>query len=224
MASIGTRRSTCSLRPIRPIQPISTVIVDDHAFIRVGLRAWLSDPRHAGPLIDVVEACADGARGWIAIERHQPDLVLLDMHLPELDGYDILRRIQPMAQRPKVLILSAYAEPLPIRRALLAGADGFVSKCQPPAELLRGIAAVMAGRCLVPNSVARAVCYPIRGVKDPLSRRERCVAEQLVMGHSNVAIAQAMGVSARTVSVHKRNILRKLAMPNVVQLAQCWCS
>ncbi|MGI4859935.1 MAG: response regulator, partial [Janthinobacterium lividum] len=105
-------------------------IVDDHAFIRIGMRTLLETPSSCGVGIDVVAEAADGPQGWQMVRDGALDLVLLDINLPGLDGYDLLARIGRLEKRPKVLVVSASDGLLPVRRALAAGADGFVYKSQ----------------------------------------------------------------------------------------------
>ncbi|MGI4982943.1 MAG: response regulator [Janthinobacterium lividum] len=194
-------------------------IVDDHPFIRIGMRMLLETPS-CGVGIDVVAEAADGRQGWQMVRDGALDLVLLDINLPGLDGYDLLARIGRMEKRPKVLVVSASDGLLPVRRALAAGADGFVYKSQEPLELVRGVAAVLAGYCFIPRDAVRLRGPP--GVPgETLSPRERSIAEGLLEGRSNKAIAHALALSAKTISAHKRNIFRKLAVRNLIELVDC---
>ncbi|MGI4861460.1 MAG: response regulator [Janthinobacterium lividum] len=195
-------------------------IVDDHAFIRVGMRMLLETQSSCDVDIDVVAEAADGRQGWQMVRDGAFDLVLLDINLPGLDGYDMLARIARMERRPKVLVVSASDGLLPVRRALAAGADGFVYKSQEPLELVRGVAAVLAGYCFIPHDAVR-LRGPLGIPGEVLSPRERCIAEGLVEGRSNKAIAHALELSAKTISTHKRNIFRKLAVRNLIELVDC---
>ncbi|MCY0388099.1 response regulator transcription factor [Robbsia sp. Bb-Pol-6] len=195
-------------------------IVDDHAFIRLGMRMLLERQSSCDGDVDVVAEAADGVQGWQLVRDGALDLVLLDINLPGLDGYDMLARIGRMERRPKVLVVSASDGLLPVRRALAAGADGFLCKSEAPLELLRGVAAVLAGHCFIPRGALRVLAPPgARG--EALSPRERCIAEGLVEGRSNKAIAHALGLSAKTISAHKRNIFRKLGVRNLIELVDC---
>lgn len=197
------------------------VIIDDHTLIRSGIRVLLEARQHAGHRFEIVAEAADGVDGWQAIQRCQPDLVLLDINMPRLDGYQVLDRVAGMAQRPKVLVLSAYCGPLPVARALDAGANGVVYKVEAEDVLCRAIDAVMAGFRFVPCDATRTLA--MRGVHGlaRLSTRERSVADGLMQGCTNKAIANRLCLSAKTVSTHKRNILRKLSVNNVIELIDC---
>lgn len=197
------------------------VFIDDHALVRIGIRALLDTPmalQQYGYRLEVVVEARDGIDGWQAVQRHRPDLVLLDINLPRLNGYEVLKRIRSMQPRPKVLVLSTQLGTLPVRRALDAGADGVLYKTEDPVEMLRGIDAVLAGFCFVPRDAVRAFHPQLQDISR-LSPRERCIAEQLINGRSNKSIADSLCLSAKTVSAHKRNVLRKLAVNNVIELA-----
>lgn len=192
-------------------------IVDDHAFLRIGMRMLLETRAPWDDGIETIAEAADGWQGWRLVRDGGFDLVLLDLHLPGIDGYDLLARIGRMETRPKVLVMSAANGALPVRRALAAGADGFVYKSQDPGELLRGMAAVLDGYCFVPRDAVQGL-GPLGMPGAALSPRERCVAQGLAEGQSNKAIAHALALSAKTVSAHKRSIFRKLAVRNLIEL------
>ena len=197
------------------------VIIDDHALVRMGIRAMLEAQMASsqqGYRWEIVGEARDGIDGWQAIQRDRPDLVLLDINLPRLDGYQVLKRIQSMQPRPKVLVLSTQLGTLPVRCALDAGADGVLYKTEDPVEMLRGIDAVLSGFCFVPREAVRAFTPQMHDIAR-LSPRERSIAEHLVNGRSNKSIANILCLSEKTVSAHKRNVLRKLAVDNVIELA-----
>jgi len=197
------------------------VIVEDHPFVRLGIKAMLACQQEIAYTLEVVEEASDGESGWQAIYRCAPDLVLLDLSLPRLDGYEVLRRIMRMPSRPKVIVISAHPGSLPVRRALEAGADGYVYKSEDATDLLRGIEAAFAGYRFVPPDIGWTPDAAARGEVSALSPRERCIADGLIAGQSNKAIAHMLCLSAKTVSAHKRNILRKLSIRHVIELADC---
>lgn len=197
------------------------VIVDDHAFVRIGVRALLESQRELEYGFDVVAEAVDGVTGWEAIQQRRPDLVLLDINLPCLDGYELMKRISRMTAPPKVVMLSSFLGNLPVQRAISAGANGFVYKSQDPREMLRAIAAVLAGYCSVPRESVPALSRGAKQGIGALSARERSVAERLIAGRTNKAIAHALCLSSKTISAHKRNIFRKLAIGNLIELADC---
>jgi len=197
------------------------VIVEDHPFVRLGIKAMLACQQEIAYTLEVVEEASDGESGWQAILGCVPDLVLLDLSLPHLDGYEVLRRVMRMPSRPKVIVISAHPGSLPVRRALEAGADGYIYKSEGASDLLRGIEAAFAGYRFVPPDIGWTPDAAPWGNVSALSPRERCIADRLIAGQSNKAIAHMLCLSAKTVSAHKRNILRKLAIRHVIELADC---
>ena len=197
------------------------VIVEDHPFVRLGIKVMLERQQQLAYGLEVVREAADGESGWLAIAACTPDLVLLDLNLPRLDGYEVLKRIARMHLRPKVIVISAHPGSLPVRRALAAGADGYVYKSEDASELLNSIEAVFAGYRSVPRDIGWIPMAGSFAEASVLSPRERCIADSLIAGQSNKAIAHTLCLSAKTVSAHKRNILRKLAIGHVIELADC---
>jgi DNA-binding NarL/FixJ family response regulator len=197
------------------------VIVDDHDMIRLGVRVLLENHRHGRFGFDVVMEAVDGQQGWQAVQRYQPDLVVLDIDLPGLDGYEVLRRIKRLPAPPKVVMFSRHQGVLPVRRAQSALADGFIYKTDPPEQLIQGVDSALRGRAWGVRLGPEQLMTPHAGGPCVLSLRERCVAENLMLGHTNKAIARDLCLSPKTVSAHKRNIFRKLAITNLIELADC---
>ncbi|KKB61474.1 hypothetical protein WM40_23005 [Robbsia andropogonis] len=197
------------------------VIVDDHDMIRLGVRVLLENHRHGSFGFDVVMEAVDGQQGWQAVQRCQPDLVLLDIDLPGLDGYEVLRRIKRLPAPPKVVMFSMHRGVLPVRRAHTAQADGFLYKTDPPERLIEGVACALHGRAWGLRLGSDQLTTTHASRPCVLTLRERCIAENLMHGHTNKAIARALCLSPKTVSAHKRNIFRKLAISNLIELADC---
>ncbi|WP_170845266.1 response regulator transcription factor [Chitinasiproducens palmae] len=192
----------------------SIIIVDDHPFVRLGVRASLN----GDPDLNIVGEADDGSRGWALIQTMHPDLVIIDIDLPGIDGYELIKRVRRLARPIKVLVLSMHTGALPLKRSMSAGAHGYIYKCCEPGQVRQGCLAILAGYRFFPDEVG----YHLASESDwlaALSDRELAVARRLVDGGCNKEVARALFISHKTVSAHKRNVFRKLGITNLVQLA-----
>ena len=202
---------------------VRVLLVDDDALMRAGLRAVLSS---AGT-IQVVGEAADGRAAVECVRELRPDVVLMDVRMPNVDGIAATREV--LAARPdvKVVILTTFEEDDYIFGALSAGASGFLLKRTSPEELIAGLHAVAAGDSLLSPSVTRRVIErmarePVPGAAsserlEVLTRREREVLELIARGLSNGEIAAALVVEESTVKTHVKRILMKLRLRDRVQ-------
>jgi len=203
--------------------PIRVLLVDDDALMRAGLDAILSSD--AG-----VEVVGDAPDGRVAVERVRrlrPDVVLMDVRMPELDGIAATREVVAVAPDVRVVILTTFEDDDYIFGALTAGASGFLLKRTSPEQLLEGIRAVAAGDSLLSPSVTRRVIDRMATLPsgeavldrrvDALTPRERDVLEQLARGLSNAEIAGALVIEESTVKTHVKRILMKLGLRDRVQ-------
>jgi DNA-binding NarL/FixJ family response regulator len=203
--------------------PIRVLLVDDDALMRAGLDAILSSD--AG-----VEVVGDAPDGRVAVERVRrlrPDVVLMDVRMPELDGIAATREVVAVAPDVRVVILTTFEDDDYIFGALTAGASGFLLKRTSPEQLLEGIRAVAAGDSLLSPSVTRRVIDRMATLPsgeavldrrvDALTARERDVLEQLARGLSNAEIAGALVIEESTVKTHVKRILMKLGLRDRVQ-------
>jgi len=203
--------------------PIRVLLVDDDALMRAGLDAILSSD--AG-----VEVVGDAPDGRVAVEqvrRLRPDVVLMDVRMPVLDGLAATREVVAVAPDVRVVILTTFEDDDYIFGALTAGASGFLLKRTSPEQLLEGIRAVAAGDSLLSPSVTRRVIdrmatLPSGGAVldrrvEALTAREREVLEQLARGLSNAEIAGALVIEESTVKTHVKRILMKLGLRDRVQ-------
>ena len=191
---------------------LRVVLVDDQAMIRSGLALVLG----AEPDITVVAECADGAAAVVAAARFTPDLVLMDVRMPGVDGPEATRRLRAAAG-PPVLALTTFDDDEVLWSALDAGADGFVLKDSPAESLVLAVRAVAAGGSWVDPRVlprvlarARGRSTAASGLLDRLTPRETEVLQRMRRGASNGEIADELGMGERTVKTHVSAILLKL--------------
>jgi DNA-binding NarL/FixJ family response regulator len=203
--------------------PIRVLLVDDDDLMRAGLRAVLSsDPR--------VEVVGEAGNGRVAVERArtlQPDLVLMDVRMPDLDGIAATREVLTTSPEVKVVILTTFEQDDYIFGALHAGASGFLLKRTGPEELLKAIQTVAAGDSLLSPSVTRTVIDRMARQPTPeigsehllgeLTPREREVLELLARGLSNGEIADELVIEESTVKTHVKRILMKLRLRDRIQ-------
>ncbi|HLI29172.1 MAG TPA: response regulator transcription factor [Chloroflexota bacterium] len=185
------------------------LVVDDHPVVRQGLIAILQFE----PDIELVGEAADGREAVRLILERRPDVVLLDLRLPELSGVEVMRAVRPQAPEVRFLVLTTYDTEMYIAPALAAGARGYLLKDAAPDELVRGVRAVMEGRAaLEPSVAARLLDRMAEPEGGELSEREREVLGLLVRGASNKGIAHQLGLSENTVKAHVAHIFNKLGV------------
>jgi DNA-binding NarL/FixJ family response regulator len=202
--------------------PVRVLIVEDDALMRAGLRGVLS----GDPAIDVVGEAADGRDALYRTRLLTPDIVLMDIRMPELDGIAATRDVLAAFPGVKVLILTTFEQDDYIFGALAAGASGFLLKRTRPEELVAAVHTVAAGDSLLSPSVTSRVIermtrQPLPSTTDPrlaaLTDREREVLELVARGLSNSEIAAALVIEASTVKTHTKRILAKLGVRDRVQ-------
>ena len=194
---------------------MNILIVDDHALVRAGLKRLLA------PLCDgeILEA-ADGREALARLRAGKLDLVILDLNLPGLGGLELLRRMIQVGAGP-ILVLSMHAEPLYARRALEAGAAGYVSKNAAPDELLDAVRRVAAGRRYVEAEIAQALALGATPESvDALNLRELEIMRLLAGGASLAEIAAALGVGYKTIANTLSLIKSKLGVARTADLVR----
>jgi len=194
---------------------IRVLIVDDHALLRAGLRSRLEHE----PGITVVDEADTAERATILARKLQPDLILLDLLLPRKGGYDVIPELQAVAPEAKILVLSSQAAPSSVRRALSAGAAGYLPKRSSDRELVTAIRAVADGVGYVdPELGARLVTPNGSPALEPLSERERDIVHLLALGYTNQEIGKKLFISVRTVDTHRAHIMQKLELETRAEL------
>jgi NarL family two-component system response regulator LiaR len=200
---------------------IRVLIVDDHGIVRKGLRMLLTS---AGDM----EVVGEAANGIEAVEKSQslkPDIVLMDLQMPKMNGIEAIRAIKLNDPGMKVLVLTSFADDQNVFPAIKGGAFGYILKDALPNELLDAIRAIYGGQPslhpVIAERLMREFAQPEKTTprEDPLTRREIEVLRLIAQGHSNHEIAEILVVSERTVTSHISNILEKLHLANRTQAA-----
>jgi DNA-binding NarL/FixJ family response regulator len=193
---------------------IRVVIADDHPVVREGLVGMLETQTD----FSVVGEAATGPDALALIARVDPDVLLLDLEMPELDGVEVLRRMRTSGSRTRVIVFTVFDTDERIIAALEAGAAGYLLKGAPRAELFTAVREVAAGGSLLAPVATLAVLRRVRGdatASGPaLTPREQSVLEQLARGLGNKQIAATLGISERTVKFHVSSVFTKLGASN----------
>ena len=206
----------------KPATKIRVLVVDDHPVVRRGLSACLADR----PTLKVVGAAGDGEEAIRLARSLKPDIVLMDINMPRMDGLqvtEVLRRDMPNS---RVVILSVHNRPEYVQRVINAGARGYLLKDAPAEELVRVLELVHRGEVFFSPAVAQSALnqYVTSGGSprslSRISRREREVLALVAEGKSNKEIASALGVSVRTIETHRERIMRKLDLHSVAALTK----
>lgn len=202
-------------------ETIRVLIVDDHSVVRRGLNALLATE----PGIEVAGEAADGRQAVERAVQLCPDVVIMDLVLPEVDGVEAIRQIRSRLPEARILVLTSFGSDEMLFPALKAGALGYLLKDATPEELVRAIRATAKGLSSLNQTVARRLLAELSsdGVKRPgreiLTRRETEVLCSLARGLSNDGIADSLNISEATVRTHVSNILFKLGLDNRTQAA-----
>ena len=220
--------------------PIRVLVVDDHAVVREGLRTFLE-------LQDGIEVVAEAADGEQAVARAaelEPDVILMDLVMPHLDGIGAMRELRRRASPSRVIVLTSFLDDDRLMPALQAGAAGYLLKDVEPAELARAVRSACADEALIDPTVAARLLHTLSGNRiaptptpgtastrgaagseaagqsiEQLTRREREVLELIALGQSNKRIARELGVAEKTVKTHVGHLLAKLGVADRTQAA-----
>lgn len=198
--------------------PIRVLLVDDHTVLRAGLRMLINAERD----MEVVGEAADGEQAVQQAQAVGPDVVLMDIAMPGLNGLEATRRIRQCCPRARVLMLSMHDDEAYLREALEAGATGYTLKQAADTELLAAIRAVARDEIFLHPTLTRLMVGELlgkraqtaagggRGTRDILSDREREVLRQIALGYTNQQVADMLGLSVKTVETYKARVMEKL--------------
>lgn len=206
---------------------VRVLLVDDDALVRAGLRMILSSSEE----VEVVGEAADGADAVAAVQAHRPDVVLMDIRMPGMDGIAATAALRQLAAPPHVIVLTTFQADEHVMDALRAGADGFLLKDTPPTEIINAVRLVAAGEAMLSPSVTRTLLSHLGNDElaerrrvaaarlASLTDREQEVAEAVGSGASNAEIAATLFMSEATVKAHVSRLLTKLDVANRVHIA-----
>jgi len=183
---------------------ISILIVDDHPVVRVGLASMLRTQES----LKVIGAAWNGQEAFAMIERHQPQIMLLDLRMPGMNGVETLEALRSLANPPRVIVLTNFETDEDVYRAVRAGAQGYLVKSTSPQEMFEAIKTVASGRRYFPAHIATRLAQ--RMSRSNLTAREREILEMMSKGLTNKQIGAALDISANTARNHVNNIIEKL--------------
>jgi two-component system, NarL family, invasion response regulator UvrY len=193
---------------------IRLALAEDHKVVRWAIREALSSADD----LEIVGEAGTAAEALAMLREVKPDVLVLDLTMPDRSGIDVLNEMRELDTAPLVVVLTWHTEPSYAARAIAAGAHGYVSKSAQPEELLRAIRGVVRGERIVPPGVDELLSS---GAVDPagsLTARELQVMEMLARGMTNREIAEQLGISGKTVDTHRGHVLKKLGVRNNSEL------
>jgi NarL family two-component system response regulator LiaR len=202
------------------VAEIRVLIADDHAVVRQGLRTFLELQED----ISVVGDAADGEAALAGVQRHEPDVVLMDLVMPGGGGVEAIRRLRELRPETRVLVLTSFLDDEKLFPAVRAGAAGYLLKDVEPSELVRAIRTVADGEALLHPAVAARLMEEFSDTERPvaeeaLTAREREVLVLIARGLPNKQIALELGIAEKTVKTHVSSILGKLGLTDRTQAA-----
>jgi two-component system, NarL family, invasion response regulator UvrY len=201
---------------------IKVLLADDHSIVRAGLRRIIED---SGEMIVVAEA-SDGQEAIREVQKTCPDVAVVDISMPGLDGLEVITRIRSTNLKLPVLVLTMHEEDQYVIRVFAAGANGYITKRSAPEQLVNAIRKVYAGGRYLNGSAAEALALhmakgtPGRTLLDSLSNRELQVLRRLAMGLTTREIAEAYNISVKTADTYRFRLLKKLNLRNNTELTR----
>jgi two-component system response regulator NreC len=202
--------------------PIRIILADDHTVLRSGLRLLLNNQPH----LEVVAEASTGTQALALTSEYQPDVLLLDLNMPEADGLSIIPQVRQNAPNTKILILTMHEDGNYLQQAMQAGASGYLLKKVADIELLMAIEAVMRGELYVHSAMTQYLIKPptpITPDSDPwksLSEREFDVLKRVALGYTNTEIAEELFLSQKTVETYRARGMEKLDIQTRAQLVK----
>jgi len=202
---------------------LRVLLADDHSIVRRGMRALLE----TDDMVEVVAEAADGLEALRLCEEHHPDLLILDVAMPKLNGIDVAARTQKMQQAPRSIMLSMHLDESYVMRAINAGARGYLLKDATDEDLLPAIRAVAAGKSFFSPAVSGVLAEEYmqqlqeRGLTDSydlLTDREKEVLQALAEGRANKEVAVLLDVGVSTIETHRANLMQKLNLHSTAEI------
>jgi two-component system response regulator NreC len=201
----------------------NVVIADDHAVVRAGLRALLQDT----PQLELIAEASGGVEALELVKKLQPEILVLDLSMPDMDGISVTRQLKELQFPTRVLILTVHEDEALLKEAIQAGASGYILKQAAESELVSAIQVILRGDLYVDPSLLRSLLneqvkmQPVQtGNVEPLTPREVDVLKLIVEGHTNRQIAEHLSISVRTVEGHRANLSEKLGLHSRVELVR----
>ena len=198
--------------------PVTVLIVDDHPVVRQGMEMFLETQAQ----VRVTGLAADGAEALRLVEAAPPDVALLDLNMPGMDGIELTRRIRQISPQTQVVVLTSHHEDAMVFPAIKAGALSYLLKSAPPPEILDAILAAARGEARLQPRIAKRLMEEVAGADrslTALTSRELEVLKLIARGYDNRAIATALNLREKTVKTHVSNILSKLGLADRTQAA-----
>lgn len=208
-----------------PESTLRIVVADDHAVVREGIRQVLERAER----LEVVAEAADGAEALAAVAEHAPDILVLDISMPELTGLEVTQRLRAEGREVGIVILSMFDDPEYVLQAVRSGADGYLLKDAGPAELREAVLAVHDGREYLSDRVTHQLSVALRSELEQeqrrsrleqLTPREREVLVRVARGRTAREIAEEFGISHRTVETHRERVMSKLRIRTIAGLTR----
>ena len=202
---------------------VKILVADDHAIVRTGLRSIIK----AEPSLHLVGEATGGLETIELIKKYHPDILLLDMSMPDLDGIIVLKKIKPDFPKMKVLFLTIHEDEALLREAIKFGASGYILKKAAESELISAIQTVMRGDLFIDTSLLRQLVdddaskwEESHATYEPLTSREMDVLRLIARGYTNRQAGLELSISTRTVEGHRANIYKKLGVNSRVELVR----
>ena len=205
------------------MKSIRVILADDHTLVRAGIRSLLESIGG----VEIVGDCGDGRQALTLIDEHRPDVAVLDIGMPGLNGLEVARRSAQASPQTRIIILSMYADPSYVRQALKAGVAGYLLKGAAVSELSIALKAVMEGEKYLTPKVSQTVVEGFLRETDPegepiesLTERQREILQLIAEGRSTREIAQSLDVSVKTVETHRLRLMDRLGIRDVPGLVR----
>jgi len=195
---------------------IRLAIAEDHTIVRWALREALGKADD----IEVVGEAGTAAETIEMVKRDRPEVLLLDITLPDRSGFDVLAELRPLETAPLVIVLTWHTEPSYAARAIAAGAHGYLTKSVEPDQLMAAIRAVSRGEQVIPPGIEQLLASGDGHPASALTAREQQVMEMLARGLTNREIAEHLEISIKTVDTHRGHVLKKLGLRNNSELTR----